>query len=100
MLVCLFVCLFARVCSEHFIQANGRLLKKDDVPSAFIPSCSKPKKSRKPPKDRCLVSKITTNAIGNSEPTESVKMSVVKQEIDCLIQKKLCLIKLTLYRQF
>ena len=40
-----------RVCSEHFMNANGRLLRPDEVPSVHIPR-SKPKRCRKPPKDR------------------------------------------------
>ena len=41
-----------RVCSEHFVHANGRLLIPDEIPSLKIPSSSRQRKSRKPPKDR------------------------------------------------
>ena len=41
-----------RVCSEHFVHANGRLLRPDEIPSLKIPSSSRQRKSRKPPKDR------------------------------------------------
>ena len=53
-----------RVCSEHFVQANGRLLRKDEAPSARVPCGSEPKKKRKPPKDRSSI-------INDEEETES-----------------------------
>ena len=34
-----------RVCSEHFVQANGRLLRKDEAPSAHVQCGSEPKKN-------------------------------------------------------
>ena len=44
-----------RVCSDHFVKANGRLLRLDEVPSLGLLGSVGPKISRKPPKDRSLV---------------------------------------------
>ena len=44
-----------RVCSDHFVKANGLLLRLDEVPSLGLPGSVGPKISRKPPKDRSLV---------------------------------------------
>ena len=46
-----------RVCSMHFVDANGRLLRKDEVPSLNLPvlSTTVKKTSRKPPKDQPFV---------------------------------------------
>ena len=44
-----------RVCSDHFVKANGRLLRLDEVPSLGLPGSVGHKISRKPPKNRSLV---------------------------------------------
>ena len=44
-----------RVCSEHFVNAKGHLLRADEVPSERIPSSTARRLTfRKPPKDRSL----------------------------------------------
>ena len=43
------------ICSDHFVQANGRLLRKDEVPSLLLPASitsQRSIKSRNPPKER------------------------------------------------
>ena len=44
-----------RVCSRHFINAKGRKLRKDEVPSEalpILPTSATPIAKRKPPKER------------------------------------------------
>ena len=43
-----------RICSKHFVNAEGRRLYPDEVPSLFLPrpSISSSKNRRKPPRDR------------------------------------------------
>ena len=43
-----------RICSEHFVNAKGRSLRPDEIPSVKIPSRTRSgqKRCRKPPKDR------------------------------------------------
>ena len=44
-----------RVCSRHFVNAKGRKLRKDEVPSEklpILPTSATPLQKRKPPKER------------------------------------------------
>ena len=60
------------VCSEHLVNANRRLLRRDEVPSVCISSNEKsaPKHCRKPLKDRSSTLRTGTDS-GDSLEAES-----------------------------
>ena len=59
-----------RVCSEHFVNTNGRLLRPDEVPTLALPGPVKPKKIRKPPKDRSSLPKGVVRSITRRDLSE------------------------------
>lgn len=62
-----------RVCSEHFVHANGRLLRPDEIPSLKIPSSSRQckDKGRKPPKNRSSLVETDSLSINDSDHEEN-----------------------------
>lgn len=64
------------ICSVHFINATGRKLRLDEVPSenVSIQSINVKRTSRKPPKDRVFVEKLS-----NSTPTNIVTDSPLQE---------------------
>ena len=56
-----------RVCSKHFLQANGRLLRPDEIPTLNLPGSITSISKRKPPKERQLpfVSRVSAGNHGN-----------------------------------
>ena len=74
-----------RVCSDHFVKANERLLRLDEVPSLGLPGSVGPKILRKPPKDRSLVpskqtSKHTRVCSGKGVKLEASQDACVQTE--------------------
>ncbi len=44
-----------KICSEHFVNAHGRRLYSDEVPSLLLPVVVRAQKARKEPRERSLL---------------------------------------------
>ena len=71
-----------RVCSRHFINAKGRKLRKDEVPSEHLPvlpTSATPIKRRKPPRERkALPQQQTEAAISGVEDFNEEPQVIIK----------------------
>lgn len=67
-----------RICSRHFVGANKRQKRPDEVPSILLPRSSEVKPTRKPPKERIL-SKVSVPLVEES----ATKETEVQTEVSC-----------------
>ena len=65
------------VCSRHFVNANKRLLRPDEVPTLELPQFSTPSSHRKPPKE-CSTSVAVDMPLQHSESPTELEIPITK----------------------
>ena len=89
-----------RICSEHFVQARGRLLRPDQVPSLHLPptiTCTGTRKSRKAPRERAMTEtgagcsvddcEADSDALWCDVSTQTVEEKMGSQPVKQLLEK-------------